>query len=68
MNYIVLNYGEIMFLNVNQYFYVYLYWGKCPLGHIRPPLQIITQHNFLFLFFFVLDVNCYKIVTQNIFL
>ena len=26
-----------MFLNDNQYFYVYLYWGKCPLGQIRPP-------------------------------
>ena len=41
-----------MFLNDNQYFYVYLYWGKCPLGHIRPPLQIITQKNFHFFFHF----------------
>ena len=38
-------YGEIIFLNDNQYFYAYLYWGKCPLGHIRPPppCKIITQ-------------------------
>ena len=49
-----------MFLNDNQYFYVYLYWGKCPLGHIRPPLQIIAQI-FIYLFiFFILDVYGYK--------
>ena len=26
-----------MFLNDNQYFYVYFYCGKCSLGQIRPP-------------------------------
>ena len=43
----------------NQYFYVHLFWGKCPLGHIGPPppLQIITQlhytlHNHYKLHFF----------------
>ena len=25
-----------MFLNDNQHLYVYLYWGKCPFGHICP--------------------------------
>ena len=39
-----------MFLNDNQYFYVYLYWAKCPLGHI--PLQIITQKKISFFFHF----------------
>ena len=34
---LAMKYGEIMFLNDNQYLYVYLYWGKCPLGQIRPP-------------------------------
>ena len=42
-----------MFLNDNQYFYVYLYWGKCPLGQIRPPpLQIMTQKLKQFFFHF----------------
>ena len=41
-------YGEITFLNDNQYFCAYLYWGKCPLGHIRPPCKIITQIFFKF--------------------
>ena len=61
-----------MFLNDNQYFYVYLYWGKCILGHIRRdhffsyPLQIITQK--FFIYFFISDVG--YIVTnksQNMF-
>ena len=43
-------YGEIIFLNDNKYFYVYLYWGKCPLGHTRPPLAK-ALHNFFFKFF-----------------
>ena len=42
-----------MFLNDNQYFYVY--WGKCPLGHIRPPLvnhyTEIFSNFFYFIFF-----------------
>ena len=43
-------YGEIIFLNDNKYFYAYLYWGKCPLGHIRPPLAK-ALHNFFFQIF-----------------
>ena len=34
---------------VKLYFYIYLYWGKCPLGHIRPlPCKIITYFFFHF--------------------
>ena len=32
-------------------FYVYLYWEKCPLGHIPSELQIITQIIFFFFHF-----------------
>ena len=46
-------YGEIMFLNDNQYFYVYLYWGKCPLGHIRPPPLANHYTKFVFKFFYL---------------
>ena len=54
---------KLYFLNDNQYFYVYLYWGKCPLGHIRPlPLQIITQN--LFLIFFILFFHFRCILLQ----
>ena len=28
-------YGEIIFLNDNKYFCAYLYWGKCPISHIK---------------------------------
>ena len=53
-------YGEIIFLNDNQYFYVYLYWGKCPLGHIPPPCKTLHKNFFKFFSFFILDVYCYK--------
>ena len=42
-----------MLLNDNQYFYVYLYWGKCPLGHVRPPLaNHYTKKKFKFFILF----------------
>ena len=46
-----------MFLNDNQYFYVYLYWGKCPLGHIRAPPPCKSLHK---IYLFILDEYCYK--------
>ena len=45
-------YREIIFLNDNQYFYAYLYWGKCPLGHIRPPPLAKSLHKFFNYFYF----------------
>ena len=46
-----------MFLNDNQYFYVYLYWGKSPVGHICPIFAFIESitnnifNSFSFVFF-----------------
>ena len=57
VNYIVL-YREIIFLNDNKYFYAYLYWGKCPLGWQKH--YTIFFFKFIYLFFFILDVYCYK--------
>ena len=48
-NYIVtIVYCEIMFLNDNQDFYVYLYWGKRQMGHICPMLA--NQYQIIFSF------------------
>ena len=50
---------KFIFLNDNQYFYAYLYWGKCPLGHIRPPpCKIITQIFFKFFFILFFHFRC----------
>ena len=58
--YIVLYIVKLCF-NDNQYFYVYLYWGKSQMGHYNVPcLQINTQKYFQFLFFSILTVYCYK--------
>ena len=38
-----------MFLNDNQYFYVYLYWGKSQMGHICPMLA--NQYPKIYFFF-----------------
>ena len=55
-----------MFLNDNQYFYVYLL-GKMPIGTYTPPLaNHYTKKKIIF--FFILDVYCYKEVTKNVFL
>ena len=35
-------------------FYSYLYWGKCPLGHIRPPPFAKSLHKLFFSKFFIL--------------
>ena len=40
-----------MFLNDNQNFYVYLYWGKCPLGEIRPPPPLKSLPPKILIFF-----------------
>ena len=47
-----------MFLNDNQYFYVYLYWGKCLLGHIRPPPCKSLHKNFFNFFFIFFYFRC----------
>ena len=48
-----------MFLNDNQYFNVYLYWGKSKMGHICPMLA--NQYPKInSIFFFILNVDCYK--------
>ena len=58
-----------MFLNDNQYFYVYLYWGKCPLGHIRPPpLANHYTKNFKNIFFLHFRCILFQISHKNVFL
>ena len=57
MNYSIV-YGEIIFLNDNKYFYAYLYWGKCPLGHIRPSWQKHYTIFFSNLFYFFFHFRC----------
>ena len=47
-----------MFLNDNQYFYVYLYWGKCPLGHIRPPPANHYTKFFKYFFYIFFRFRC----------
>ena len=47
-----------MFLNDNQYFYVYLYWGKCPLGQIRPPPCKSLPPKFFNFFYFFFHFRC----------
>ena len=60
-----------MFLNDNQYFYVYLYWGKSQMGHICPMLP--NQYAKIFsLFFFhfkciLLQISHTKCYFINIF-
>ena len=56
-------YGEIIFLNDNQYFYAYLYWGKCPLGHIRPPPPLQNHYTH---FFFPFRYILLQISHQNV--
>ena len=53
-------------MTINIFMYIYIgenaHWDN---------LQIITQKNvsiFYFLFFFILDVYCYKYVAKNVFL
>ena len=40
-----------MFLNDNQHFYVYLYWGKSQIGHICPMLA--NQYPKIFSIFYI---------------
>ena len=56
-----------MFLNDNQYFYVYLYWGKCPLGHICSMLANHFPKTKKKIVFFILNLYCYKQVAKNVF-
>ena len=56
---------EIIFLNDNQYFYAYLYWGKCPLGHISPPPLQNHYTNFFFNFYFIFYFRCTLYIVTN---
>ena len=49
-----------MFLNDNEYFY----WGKCPLGHIRPPP--LSNHYTKFFKFFLLFFFHYRCILLQI--
>ena len=57
-----------MFLNDNQDFYVYLYWGKRQIGHICPMLA--NQYPKFFFHFksILLQISHKKCVFINIFI
>ena len=58
-----------MFLNDNQYFYVYLYWGYKPNGtYMSHACKSIPPKKIIYLFFILFKCTFYKYVTKMFFI